>query len=125
MEPPSRPPSPRPKRASRRAAPLREAAGKIVSVRTKRLDGTPAYGAFDLAGVARRLGLAPDLAAETEVSPGVVFLPRDDGVEFRVAAADLKEAYRVANDWAIAIRETASVPVRIQTLARDITVFKA
>lgn len=90
-----------------------------MSVRAKRLDGTPAFGAFTLADVARRLGLPADLAAGMEVAAGVVLLLRDDGVELRVAPGDLKQAYRVANDWAIAIRETAAVPVRIQTLARD------
>jgi hypothetical protein len=104
MESQPRQPPPRPKRARRRPAPSREATGKIVSVRTKQL---------------RRLGLGADFAAGMEVSPGVVLLLRDDGVEFRVASGDLKEAYRVANDWAVAIRETASVPVRVQTLARD------
>jgi hypothetical protein len=119
MESQPRQPPPRPKRARRRPAPSREATGKIVSVRTKQLDGTPAFGVFALAEVLRRLGLGADFAAGMEVSPGVVLLLRDDGVEFRVASGDLKEAYRVANDWAVAIRETASVPVRVQTLARD------
>ena len=112
-------PSPRAKRARRRPVPSGAAPGKIVSVRAKQLDGTPAFGAFTLADVTRRLGLSPELSAGMEVSPGVVLLLRDDGVELYVANGDLKEAYRVANDWAIAIRETATVPVRIQTLARD------
>lgn len=92
---------------------------KIVSVRAKHPDGTPAFHAFSLAAVARFLGLPADLAEGAEVAPGVVLLLREDGIELRVAAADLKEGYRVANDWATAIREVATGPVRIQTLARD------
>ena len=99
--------------------PAAEAAWKIVSVRVKRADGTPAFGVFTVADAARRLGLPASLSPGDEAAPGVTFLLRDDGVELRVAATELKEGYRVANDWAIAIREVASIPVRIQTLARE------
>jgi hypothetical protein len=105
--------------ARRRAAVRTPPPPKIVSVRAKLPDGTPAFDAFALAAAARFLGLPADLAAGAEVAPGVVLLLRDDGVEFRVAAADLKQGYRVANDWAIAIREVATAAIRIQTLARD------
>lgn len=98
---------------------MEETGFKIISVRVKRPDGTPAFGAFTLADASRRLGLPETLSPGDEVAPGVTLLLRDDGVEVRVAAFRLKEGYRVANDWATAIREVARVPVRIQTVARD------
>lgn len=92
---------------------------KIVSVRVKRPDGTPAFGAFAVADAARRLGLPDTLSPGDELAPGVTLLLREDGVEMRVAASRLKEGYRVANEWATVIREVARIPVRIQTLTRD------
>lgn len=98
---------------------MENAGFKIVSVRMKHQDGTPAFGAFALADAARRLGLPETLASGDEVAPGVTLFLREDGVEMRVAASRLKDGFRAANDWATALREVASIPVRIQTRTRD------
>jgi len=92
---------------------------KLITVRTKRADGTPAYFVYTPCEVARRLGLA-HLTDGDAVAPEITIHFQEDGVDFNVAADNLKEGYRVANEWATAIRETAHEPIHIQTVARDL-----